>query len=137
VPGDVLVLEAGDASPPTRACSTGAALQIAEAALTGESVPVSKRRLPLAPDTPLADRRNMVYAGTHVTAGRARAWWSPPASTTELGHIAALAEEAKEPKTPLERRIAQFGRYVMFAARGSSRSSSPSGSCAGCPSARS
>jgi Ca2+-transporting ATPase len=72
VPGDVLVLEAGDAVAADARLLHGAALQIAEAALTGESVPVTKDLLPLAPDTPLADRRNMVYAGTHVTAGRAR-----------------------------------------------------------------
>lgn len=118
VPGDVVLLEAGDAVAADARLLDGAALQIAEAALTGESVPVSKSHLPLAPDTPLADRRNMVYAGTHVTAGRARVVVVATGLATELGHIAALAEEAKEPKTPLELRIGQFGRYIIVAALG-------------------
>ena len=118
VPGDILLLEAGDAVAADARLLDGAALQIAEAALTGESVPVGKDLLPLAPDTPLADRRNMVYAGTHVTAGRARVVVVATGPATEIGHIAALAEEATEPKTPLERRIAQFGRYIIFAAAG-------------------
>ena len=116
VPGDVVVLEAGDAVPADARLLHGAALQIAEAALTGESLPVAKHLLPLAPDTLLADRRNMVYAGTHVTAGRAHAVVVTTGLDTEIGHIATLAGSAKEPRTPLERRIAQFGRYIMIAA---------------------
>ena len=118
VPGDILLLEAGDAVAADARLLDGAALQIAEAALTGESLPVGKDLLPRAPDTPLADRRNMVYAGTHVTAGRARALIVATGLATEIGHIATLAEEAKEPQTPLERRIAEFGRYVIVAAAG-------------------
>ena len=116
VPGDILLLEAGDAVGADARLLHGAALQIAEAALTGESVPVAKHLLPLAPDTPLADRRNMVYAGTHVTAGRARAVVVATGPATEIGRIAALAESAQEPETPLELRVAQFGRYVIVAA---------------------
>jgi len=116
VPGDILLLEAGDAVAADARLLDGAALQIAEAALTGESMPVGKDRRPLAPDTPLADRRNMVYAGTHVTAGRARVVVVATGPATEIGHIAALAEAAKKPKTPLELRIAKFGRYVVVAA---------------------
>jgi len=116
VPGDIFVLEAGDAVLADARLLDGTALQIAEAVLTGESAPVTKALLPLAPDTPLADRRNMVYAGTHVTAGRARAVVVATGRATEIGHIAALAEAAEEPETPLERRIAQFGRYIIVAA---------------------
>jgi len=116
VPGDILLLEPGDAVAADARLLHGAALQIAEAALTGESVPVTKNLLPLAPDTPLADRRNMVYAGTHVTAGRARAVVVATGLATEVGHIATLAEAAEQPKTPLEQRIAQFGRYIIVAA---------------------
>ncbi len=79
-------------------------------------MPVAKDTEPLAPDTPLADRRNMVYAGTHVTAGRARAVVVATGLATEIGKIATLAESATEPKTPLERRIAQFGRMIMMLA---------------------
>jgi len=116
VPGDILLLEAGDAVVADGHLLDGAALQIAEAALTGESVPVGKNLLPLAPDTPLAHRQNMVYAGTHVTAGRARVLVVATGLATEVGQIAALAETAEEPKTPLELRIAQFGRYIIIAA---------------------
>jgi Ca2+-transporting ATPase len=116
VPGDVLFLEAGDAVAADARLVAGAALQIAEAALTGESVPVGKDVVPIAPDAPLADRRNMVYAGTHVTAGRARAVVVATGLATEIGHIATLAETAKEPPTPLELRIARFGRVIIYAA---------------------
>lgn len=116
VPGDILLLEAGDAVVADAHLLDGAALQIAEAALTGESIPVGKSMLPLAPDTPLAHRQNMVYAGTHVTAGRARVVVVATGLATEVGHIATLAETAEEPKTPLELRIAQFGRYIIVAA---------------------
>jgi hypothetical protein len=63
---------------------------------------------------PLADRRNMVYAGTHVTAGRARAWSSRPAWRPRSATSRRSPRTAKESKTPLERRIAQFGRYIIL-----------------------
>src|SRR6185436_16034854 len=66
--------------------------------------------------TPLTERRNMIYAGTHVTAGRARAVVVATGLATEIGRIAQLAETAEQPKTPLERRIAQFGTYIIIAA---------------------
>jgi Ca2+-transporting ATPase len=116
VPGDVLLLEAGDAVTADARLLDRAALQIAEAALTGESAPVSKELVPLAPDTPLADRTNMIYAGTHVTAGRARAVVVATGIAAEIGRIAQLAEAAERPKTPLERRIARFGRQMIAAA---------------------
>jgi len=116
VPGDILLLEAGEAVAADARLLLGAALQIAEAALTGESAPVEKSLLPLACDTPLADRRNLVYAGTHVTAGRARAVVVATGLASEVGHIAALSESALEEPTPLERRIAQFGNAIIGAA---------------------
>lgn len=116
VPGDVLLLEAGDAVAADARLLHVAALQIAEAALTGESVPVAKDVDALPVDTPLADRRGMVHAGTHITAGRGRALVVATGEATEIGQIAALAGAAKQPQTPLEQRIAQFGRYVIVAA---------------------
>jgi Ca2+-transporting ATPase len=116
VPGDVLLLEAGDAIAADARLLSATALQVAEAALTGESVPVTKALAPVGPDAALADRRNMVYAGTHVTAGKAHAVVVATAMATEIGHIAKLAEAAVEPQTPLERRIAQFGRAIIYAA---------------------
>lgn len=116
VVGDVLVLDAGDAVAADARLLDAVALQLGEAALTGESVPAAKEASPVAPDTPLADRRNMVYAGTHVTSGRARAVVVATGQDTEIGQIAQLAEAAEQPQTPLERRIAQFGRYIIAAA---------------------
>jgi magnesium-transporting ATPase (P-type) len=116
VPGDVVLLAAGDAVTADARVTDGAALQIAEAALTGESVPVSKTTGVVAIDSALADRTNMVYTGTHVTAGRARAVVVATGATTEIGHIAALAEGGAPLKTPLERRVEAFGRYLMVLA---------------------
>jgi Ca2+-transporting ATPase len=118
VPGDILLLAAGDAIAADARLFDGAAIQIAEAALTGESLPVAKDMPPLAPDTPLADRRNMLYAGTHVAAGRARAVVVATGLATEIGRIAELSESAPGLQTPLERRIDQFGRRLILAAMG-------------------
>ncbi len=118
VPGDLLMLHAGDAVAADVRLVDAAALQVAEAALTGESVPVVKDPAPVTADAALADRSDMAYAGTHVTAGRGRAVVVATGADTEIGHIAALAGTAAEPKTPLERRVAQFGRYVIVAALG-------------------
>ncbi len=116
VPGDLLALEAGDAVPADCRLLEGAALQVSEAALTGESLPVAKATAPLAPDTPLSDRRNMAFAGTHVAAGRARALVVATGRDTEIGRIAALAEAAPQATTPLEQRVARFGQRVLAAA---------------------
>ncbi len=116
VPGDILVLSAGDAVAADARLLDGAAVSTAEAALTGESVPVAKDFSPVDVDAPLADRRSMVHAGTHVTGGRARAVVVATALATELGHIASLAGAAAPPPTPLERRVARFGRQVMVLA---------------------
>ncbi len=116
VPGEVIVLQAGDAVAADARLLEGSALQIAEAALTGESAPVAKSLPALAHDTPLADRSNMVHAGTHVAAGRARALVVRTGGATEIGRIAALAEATAPPPTPLERRIAHLGRALGVAA---------------------
>ncbi|WP_437978371.1 HAD-IC family P-type ATPase [Sorangium sp. So ce295] len=115
VPGDVVVFSAGDAIVADARLLEAAALEVAEAALTGESVPVPKAPGALAPDTPLADRANMVWSGTHVTAGRGRALVVATGVSTEVGKIAALTATGEEPETTLERRIAQLGRYVIAA----------------------
>jgi magnesium-transporting ATPase (P-type) len=113
VPGDILLLAAGDAVGADARLIEEAALAAAEAALTGESVPVSKNVLPLPDATGLADRRNMVFSGTYISAGRARAVVIATGTHTEVGGIARMTEGAQEPKTPLELRIAQFGRYLV------------------------
>lgn len=118
VPGDVLLLAAGDAVAADARLVEEAQLQLAEAALTGESVPVSKTLTPVPEATGLADRHNMVYSGTYVTAGRARAVVVATGGHTEVGRIAGLTEGAEEPQTPLEQRLAQFGRALVGAALG-------------------
>jgi magnesium-transporting ATPase (P-type) len=116
VPGDLLLLAAGDAVGADARLIEDAQLQVAEAALTGESVPVSKGVAALPEATGLADRRNMVFSGTCITAGRARAVVTATGTHTEVGSIARLTEGAQEPKTPLELRITQFGRYLVAGA---------------------
>ena len=116
VPGDVLLLAAGDAVGADARLFETAALEAAEAALTGESLPVAKHPGPLPEDTPLAERMNMVYSGTHIAAGRGRAVVVATAFDTEVGKIASLTASAREPQTPLEMRIAQFGRWLAGAA---------------------
>ncbi len=116
VPGDLLLLAAGDAVGADARLIELAQLQVAEAALTGESVPVSKALAALPEATGLADRHNMVYSGTHVAAGRARAVVVATGTHTEVGRIADLTAGAQEPKTPLEQRIEQFGRWLVGAA---------------------
>lgn len=118
VPGDLLVLAAGDAIPADARVLEAAQLQVAEAALTGESVPVGKTARVLPEATSLPDRHNMLYSGTHVTAGHARAVVVATGSTTEVGRIAGLTAHAPEPRTPLELRIEQFGRWLVGAALG-------------------
>ena len=116
VPGDLLLLAAGDAVAADARLVEGAALESAEAALTGESLPIPKHPEPLAPDTPLADRRCMLYSGTTIAAGRGRAVVTATGLATEVGKIASLTTTAKEPPTPLERRIRRFGRWLVVAA---------------------
>lgn len=116
VPGDILVLAGGDAIAADARIIEAKAIEVSESALTGESVPVPKDISILPPDTILADRSNMVFSGTHITAGRGRAVVVATGVETEVGKIAILTAEAEVPKTPLEQRIAQFGRYVILAA---------------------
>jgi len=116
VPGDLLLLAAGDAVGADARLIDEAQLQVAEAALTGESVPVSKGVAVLPEATGLADRRNMVFSGTHITGGRARAVVTATATHTEVGGIARMTEGAQEPKTPLELRIHQFGNFLIAGA---------------------
>jgi magnesium-transporting ATPase (P-type) len=118
VPGDLMLLAAGDAVAADARLVDEAQLQVAEAALTGESVPVAKSIVPVPEATGLADRHDMVYSGTLVTAGRARALVVATGVHTEVGRIAGLTERAEEPRTPLEQRLEQFGRALVAAALG-------------------
>lgn len=116
VPGDLMLLAAGDAVGADARLIEDAQLHAAEAALTGESLPVQKVAAPLHEDTLLPDRRNMVHAGTHITAGRGQAVVVATGARTEVGRIAGLTQGAAEPGTPLEQRITTFGRRLVGAA---------------------
>jgi magnesium-transporting ATPase (P-type) len=116
VPGDLLILQAGDAIIADARIVEAAQLSVAEAALTGESVPVAKSAQAVREDARLAERSSMLFAGTHISAGRARALVVATGSATEIGKIAHLAESAEQLKTPLELRIARFGRVLSLSA---------------------
>ena len=114
VPGDLLVLEAGAHVPADARLIRSSQLRTAEAALTGESVPVDKDvDARLAPETALADRRTMVYLGTTVVAGTGLAVVTATGFATELGRIGQLVALAGERATPLERQVEELGRRLM------------------------
>ncbi|MDH4197274.1 MAG: calcium-translocating P-type ATPase, SERCA-type, partial [Candidatus Aminicenantes bacterium] len=116
VPGDLIELEAGDHIPAdSRIIGRTSNFAVQEASLTGESTPVMKTDLVLDErDVPLADRANIVYLGTSVVAGKARAVVVETGMQTELGRIAGLIQETKKETTPLQRRLEQFGKWLVY-----------------------
>ena len=112
VAGDVILLEAGDAVPADARIIECASLKTEEAALTGESVPVTKQSEALGADVPLGDRTNMVYLGSSVAYGRARAIVTATGMNTEMGHIADALTQTREGKTPLQRKLAQLSKIL-------------------------
>jgi Ca2+-transporting ATPase len=115
VPGDIYHLSAGDGVPTDGRLVDANGLQVSEASLTGESMPVSKISQTLPADTILPDRVNMVYAGTYITSGRATVVAVSTGSHNELGKIAAMAGKTTQVKTSLETRIHNFGKTVAWA----------------------
>ena len=105
VPGDILLVDAGDKVPADARLVEAVHLTVAEAALTGESLPVEKNINALPDDTLLAERANMIYMGTVITAGRATAVVTATGGQTEFGKIAKSVVEQKTEKTPLQKSI--------------------------------
>ena len=117
VPGDVVVLEAGDSIPADGRIIEEASMKVEEAALTGESVPVTKTAEAMeisegAKDVALADRRNMVYMGSTVVYGRGKAVITGTGMDTEMGKIADALAQAEEELTPLQIKLAQLSKIL-------------------------
>jgi Ca2+-transporting ATPase len=112
VPGDLVVLDAGDRVPADARVVESVNLQLEEAALTGESLPVAKHTDPLEPDLAVADRRNSVFAGTAVTYGRGKALVVATGMDTEFGRIAHLLQTIETAKTPLQKNLDRVGAIL-------------------------
>jgi len=116
VPGDLVELEAGDNIPAdARIIYATPNTSTAEASLTGESTPVDKTAMALEEkELPLADRANMVYMGTSMVAGKARAIIVETGMRTELGKIAGMIMNVIHEETPLQKKLSEFGRWIVY-----------------------
>ena len=129
VPGDVVVLQAGDKVPADMRLTYSRDLRIDESTLTGESVPVEKQTDPLAEEALLAERGNMAYASTLATAGQGAGVVVATGDATEVGRISHLIAEAHDLKTPLTRKIAHFSKLLLYVILDSRWSRPSSGYC--------
>ncbi|MCE5196688.1 MAG: cation-translocating P-type ATPase [Negativicutes bacterium] len=120
VVGDIVMLEAGDAVPADGRVLACASLKVEEAALTGESVPVTKQTEALAEaeDIPLGDRKNMVYMGSEVVYGRGKVVITHIGMNTEMGKIADALANAEEGETPLQIKLSQLSRVLSWSVLG-------------------
>ena len=119
VPGDIVLLEAGDAVPADGRIIENASMKIEEAALTGESVPVNKLMDALnltagQEDVPLGDRKNMCYMGSTVVYGRGKAVVTGTGMNTEMGKIAGVLAATADEETPLQRKLDALGKTLSF-----------------------
>jgi Ca2+-transporting ATPase len=112
VPGDIILVEEGDTVPADARLIHSIALQTAEAALTGESTPVSKHTEPITEGAELGDRRNMLFSGSAATFGRGRAVVVATGMHTQMGHIAGMLEETPQEATSLQKELAKVGRLL-------------------------
>ena len=112
VPGDILLIEAGDTVPADARLVQSTALQTAEAALTGESLPVAKDTRPITAEVGLGDRHNMLFSGTAATYGRGQAVVTATGMQTQMGRIAGMLQAAPTETTPLQQELARVGTWL-------------------------
>ncbi len=114
VPGDVVLIEAGDVVPADGRLMSAATLEVAESALTGESLPVSKGVDAVeSPDTPLGDRTDMVYMNTNVTRGAGSFIVTTTGMATEVGHISRMLADTGETDTPLTKQLKKLTSQIL------------------------
>ncbi|HEY41249.1 MAG TPA: HAD-IC family P-type ATPase, partial [Dehalococcoidia bacterium] len=113
VPGDILLLETGEKVPADARLLEVSNLKVNEATLTGESMPVEKSTEPVGENVPVAERKNLVYMGTIITYGRARAVVVSTGMSTEIGRIASAIQEVRPEKTPLQKSIGKLSQYLV------------------------
>ena len=112
VPGDIILIAEGDTVPADARLIQSVALQTAEAALTGESLPVEKATAQMEDEVGLGDRRNMIFSGTAATYGRGRAVVTATGMHTETGQIAGMLKHASAEITPLQRQLDRVGKLL-------------------------
>jgi Ca2+-transporting ATPase len=112
VPGDVILIEEGDTIPADGRLIESAALQTAEAALTGESLPITKDTAAIPDEVPLGDRDNMIFSGTAATYGHGKAVVTATGMRTEMGRIAGLLKATPDETTPLQRELDRTGKTL-------------------------
>jgi P-type Ca2+ transporter type 2C len=112
VPGDLILIAEGDTIPADARLIHSTALQTAEAALTGESLPVSKEIAPVAGEAGLGDRNNMIFSGTAATYGRGKAVVTATGMQTEMGRIAGMLKESRAETTPLQKELDHVGKRL-------------------------
>ncbi len=115
VPGDIVVLDAGDSVPADLRLTEAVNLKLQEAALTGESVPVEKNISPVAADASIGDRTNMAFSSCSVTYGRGKGIVVETGTATEVGKIAAMIQSVPDMKTPLQKKLDQLGKFLAIA----------------------
>lgn len=118
VPGDILILEAGDMVSADARIIESNGLMTDESALTGESHPVSKNTDNYAENTPVADRLNMVYSSSYITGGRGKAAVTATGMSTEVGKIASMIDDSQDSETPLQKRLDNTGKILGITAIG-------------------
>ncbi|MBD3367526.1 MAG: HAD-IC family P-type ATPase [Candidatus Eisenbacteria bacterium] len=131
VPGDVVLFEGGDVVTADVRLIEASRMQADESALTGESVPVDKSTDPVSEDAPLAERSSMLWKGTAVTKGSGEGIVVGTGEASEIGRVASLVRETEDEVTPLEKRLAVFGRRLIWVTLGIAAVVAAAGAVAG------